>query len=97
MNIIIMVWMKIQLMDEYYCKFIMSLEITTRWGNEMDGEDGGYAAVEVEMMPNPPRIFIVLKIRCPVLVPLQIPSEGSTSYGVSGCLISDLSSHGKTI
>jgi hypothetical protein len=38
-------------------------------GNEMNGEDGGYAAVVMEMMIHPPRIFVVLKIRCPVLVP----------------------------
>jgi hypothetical protein len=31
-------------------------------GNEMDGEDGGYAAVVMEMMINSPRIFVVLKI-----------------------------------
>jgi hypothetical protein len=34
-------------------------------GNKMNGEDGGYAAVVMEMMINPPRIFVVLKIRCP--------------------------------
>jgi hypothetical protein len=31
----------------------------------MNGGDGGYAAVVMEMMINPPRIFVVLKIRCP--------------------------------
>jgi hypothetical protein len=31
-------------------------------GNEMNGEDGGYVAVVMEMMINHPRIFVVLKI-----------------------------------
>jgi hypothetical protein len=42
-------------------------------GNEMNGEDGRYATVVMERMINPPRIFIVLKIRCPVLVPPPDP------------------------
>jgi hypothetical protein len=33
-----------------------------KMGNEMNNEDGGDAAVVVEMMPNPPRIFVVLRI-----------------------------------
>jgi hypothetical protein len=46
-------------------------------GNEMNGEDGGYAVVVVEMMPNPSRIFVVLKICCPrACYPIQIPSRG---------------------
>jgi hypothetical protein len=36
-----------------------------KMGYEMNNEDGGDAAVVVEMMPNPPRIFVVLRIRCP--------------------------------
>jgi hypothetical protein len=31
-------------------------------GNEMNGEGGGYATVMMEMMINPPRIFVVVKI-----------------------------------
>jgi hypothetical protein len=62
MNIIIMVWMKVQLMDEYLCKSAIGLEIITRWGNEMNGDNGGDAVVVMEMMPNPLRIFVVLRI-----------------------------------
>jgi hypothetical protein len=32
MNIIIMVWTKIKLMDEYLCESTISLDIKTRWG-----------------------------------------------------------------
>jgi hypothetical protein len=62
MNIIIMVWMKVQLMDEYLCKSAIGLEIITRWGNEMNGDNGGDAVMVMEMMPNPLRIFVVLRI-----------------------------------
>jgi hypothetical protein len=61
-------------------------------GNEINNEDDGDVDVVMEMMPNPPRIFVVLRIRCPRACsefPLQIPSGGevSASSGVSGSLI----------
>jgi hypothetical protein len=33
--------------------------------NEINNKDDGDVVVVVEMMPNPPRIFVVLRIRCP--------------------------------
>jgi hypothetical protein len=36
-----------------------------KMGNEMNHVDGGYFAMVMEMMISPPRIFVVLKIRCP--------------------------------
>jgi hypothetical protein len=61
-------------------------------GNEINNEDDGDVDVVMEMMPNPPRIFVVLRIRCPRACsefPLQIPSGGEVSAS-SG--VSDLSS-----
>jgi hypothetical protein len=68
-----------------------------KMGNEMNGEDGGYATVVMEMMINPPRIFVVLKILLSGRMPGRAsgPSrsrvdDGCGSRCVSGKVIKSL-------